>query len=150
MATGVKRTKNSKLFKRIQTLNDSSVAVGWFEDTETYPDGLPVAQVAYDNEFGNSKKGVPSRPFFRRAIAINEGSWIDFCTKSLKEKKPLSEVMERVGTQIVNDVLESVNFFTMKRDNSPRTVARKGFNAPLIDTSHMIKTLRHKVGAKVK
>lgn len=48
------------------------VNVGFLEG-KTYPDGTPVAQVAYWNEFGT--KSMPPRPFMRQAIAANKTEW---------------------------------------------------------------------------
>ena len=45
------------------------VNVGFF-DTDQYPDGTYVAQVAYWNEFGT--KGMPARPFMRQTIAAHK------------------------------------------------------------------------------
>lgn len=48
------------------------VNVGFF-DTDQYPDGTYVAQVAYWNEFGT--KGMPARPFMRQTIAAHKDEW---------------------------------------------------------------------------
>ena len=144
----VKRTKNGELYKRIENLNDSRVAVGWFKETEPYPDGKRVAEVAYDNEFGNRSRGVPQRSFFRTTIHANENQWVKLCSKLLKSGLPMPMVLETMGGVIQGDVQEKIYQIAAAGGNSERTIARKGFDAPLIDTSHMVKTISYKVGVE--
>ena len=53
-------------------MGGGEVAVGFMEGA-TYPDGTPVAAVAFWNEFG--KEGQPPRPFFRQMIAAESPGW---------------------------------------------------------------------------
>ena len=62
-------------------MGGGEVAVGFMEGA-TYPDGTPVAAVAYWNEFGAS--GTPARPFFRQMIAAESPTWAPKMAKLAK------------------------------------------------------------------
>ena len=53
-------------------MGGGEVAVGFMAGA-TYPDGTPVAAVAFWNEFGASD--TPARPFFRQMIAAESPTW---------------------------------------------------------------------------
>lgn len=56
-------------------MGGGAVEVGFMEDA-VYPDGTPVAEVAYLNEMGHGGKfPAPPRPFFRTMIENESPSW---------------------------------------------------------------------------
>lgn len=55
-------------------MGGGSVSVG-FMDGATYPDGTPVAAVAFWQEFGVPSRSIPPRPFFRDMIASESPEW---------------------------------------------------------------------------
>jgi len=130
-------------------MGSGKVDVGFMAGA-TYPDGTPVAAVAYWNEYGNV--GQPARPFFRQMIAKEAGTWADKMAKLAKAtnydgKRVLALMGEDVGgalAQSIND-LESPPL-------APSTIEAKGFAKPLIDTSHMINSIHYQVddGTQVK
>ena len=109
-----------------------------------YPDGTPVALVAAVHEFGAPAKGIPVRPFMRTAIAQNKAKWADQLSRAIGESGTAEAALGMVGESIKDDLRSSI------RDgdwapNKPRTVARKGFAKPLIDTAHMVNSVDHDV-----
>lgn len=97
-------------------------------------DGLPVAQVAFWNNFGTET--APPRPFFSNMIAetvpgmgpkmvemVHEGS---YNTK---------RVLTLAGTYLSDELVRRIKDWPA--DNAPLTVAIKGFNKGLIDKGVM-------------
>ena len=119
-----------------------SLKVGILEGAK-YPNGTSVAQVAFWNEFGT--KRAPPRPFFRTAIAKKSASWGTILAKGMAYyKMDSAKALAALGTQMQSDIRESlVNWTTPP--NAPSTIARKGFNKPLIDTGVMQRKIDYKV-----
>jgi len=67
---------NTKLLEIAKKFGGGHVRVGFLEDKK-YPDGTPVAQVAFWNEFGHegSLKPTPPRPFFRGMVSKYSSQW---------------------------------------------------------------------------
>lgn len=122
--------------------NATAVNVGFLGD-KTYPDGTSVAQVAFWNEFGTSK--APARPFFRRMIDKNSEYWGgQLGAIATAVKYDSKRALDLMGEKIKDDLVGSINSFNSP-GNSEATIARKGFNKPLIDTGVMIRSVASKV-----
>jgi hypothetical protein len=61
-----------KLESLAREMGGGTLSVGFLEG-EVYPDGTPVAQVAYWNEFGTSRS--PARSFFRTMVSAESSTW---------------------------------------------------------------------------
>ncbi len=123
-------------------MGGGEVAVGFMEGA-TYPDGTPVAAVAYWNEFG--KMGQPPRPFFRQMIADESPAWSDKMAKLAKiTNYDGPRVLALMGEDIKGALQQSINDFTTPA-LAPSTVDAKGFAKPLIDTSHMLNSVAYEV-----
>jgi hypothetical protein len=119
-----------------------SVSVGFLE-AATYPDGTPVAAVAFWNEYGGRDR--PPRPFFRRMIAAESPSWADKVAKLAKATNyDGPRVMALMGEDIKGALQKSINDFTTPA-LAASTVADKGFAKPLIDTAHMLNSIGYEV-----
>lgn len=91
-----------------------------------------VAQVAYDNNYGN---GVPARPFFTNVV---EGSkdYHSIFEEYIKDGYPVAQALTYIGIEIQQDIQQEI--INLKEPpNSPATVARKKSSNPLVDTGHM-------------
>lgn len=79
----VKRKTNAKATASLQRLTrqfaDRELQVGWF-NTARYDDdkNTPVAAVAARNEFGDTSKNIPPRPFMRPTVKREESKWKKF------------------------------------------------------------------------
>lgn len=116
----------------------------------TYPDGTPVAAVAYWNEFGTS--GQPARPFFRQMIAKEAGTWAEKMGKLAKATNyDGQKVLALMGEDVGGALAQSINEL-QSPPLAPSTIEAKGFAKPLIDTSHMINSIHYQVdnGSQVK
>lgn len=124
------------------------VRVGFLESA-TYPavaegaKALPVAQVAFWNEFGTVN--TPSRPFFRDTIERKSPRWGVALGNLLRKtnydaEKALALMGEGIKGQLVRAIVE-----WSQPPNAPRTVERKGFNKPLIHTGLMQRSVDYQV-----
>lgn len=122
--------------------------VGFLEDA-TYPSttigGKPlhVAQVAFWNQFGTAT--TPARPFFTTMIERKSPRWGVSLGNLLRKtnynaERALTLMGEGIKGQLVRSIVE-----WQSPPNSPRTIARKGFNKPLIDTALMVRSVDYQV-----
>lgn len=134
-----------KLKEIVDKMGGDTLKVGFLEGA-TYPDGTPVASVAFWNEFGT--KNQPPRPFFRTMVAEKSPAWpaqMGQLAKSTGYDGP--RVLALMGEQIEGDLKESINKFT-DPPLAPSTIKAKGFDKPLIDTSHMVNSTGNEVVKK--
>lgn len=123
-------------------MGGGNVEVG-FIDGATYPDGTPVAAVAFWNEFGTST--IPARPYFRRMIAAESPTWAPKMAKLAKATNyDGQQVLGLMGEDIKGGLQQSINDL-VDPPLSPATIKAKGFDKPLIDTGHMLNSITTKV-----
>ncbi|EMI7065466.1 hypothetical protein V6858_003974 [Providencia rettgeri] len=117
---------------------------GIFE-TAKYPEGEQVAEVAYKQEFGSPSENIPSRPFFRHAIAVNQKNLSAVIANGFRHYDGDIELaMRAAGEVIVDDLRNSViNWSTPP--NAQYTVDLKGFNNPLVDTGQLANSFGYEV-----
>lgn len=117
---------------------------GIFE-TAKYPEGEQVAEVAYKQEFGSPSENIPSRPFFRHAITVNQENWSAVIANGFRHYDGDIELaMRAAGEVIVDDLRNSViNWSTPP--NAQYTVDLKGFNNPLVDTGQLANSFGYEV-----
>ena len=78
---------NRKLKDLARQMGGGNVQIGFLANgpLSTYPDGTPVATVAFWNEFGHGGESPsPPRPFFRTMIAKESPSWPDMLVEVTK------------------------------------------------------------------
>lgn len=107
--------------------------------------GLPVAQVAAWNEWGDPANNRPARPFFRNMISTNKGTWGEELGLLLKANsynsvKALALMGERMRNQLQASIREGK--FAKLADS---TIEAKGFDKTLIDTAHMLNSADYEV-----
>ena len=124
--------------------NPGTLRVGFLEGA-TYPDGTSVAMVAAIQNFGAPAKGIPPRPFFSNMIAAKSPGWADALGNLLRNngmdaRKALQMAGEGIAGQLRQSIVDT---------NAPplaaSTVARKGFDTPLVDTGHMLASVDYEV-----
>lgn len=115
-----------------------------FLEGATYPDGTQVPMVAATNEFGNPANNQPPRPYFRNAIAEHESEWQEAMANLIESGGDTRDVLSIIGEIIVDDIKGSIRQLEAP-PLSPVTIARKGFDKPLIDTSNMLNSVSYEV-----
>ena len=114
----------------------ATLQVGFLEGA-TYPDGKSVAMVAAIQNFGAPARGIPPRPFFSNMVKDKSPEWPEALGKVLVAKSyDATAALELIGQGIKGQLQQSV-VDTNSPPLSPRTIARKGFDKPLIDTVTM-------------
>lgn len=132
----------SEISKELKPLADKNqLKVGFF-DTSKYQNGIYVADVAKNNEFGTLE--IPSRPFFRNAIENNSKKWINFLAQDLVKSENAEISYNRLGEVARGDIVKSINQ-TNSPANSPLTIKAKGSSKPLIDTGFLRANVTFKV-----
>lgn len=130
------------LLRTAKRMGNGEVEVGFMEGA-TYPDGTPVAAVAFWNEYGAGD--TPARPFFRRMIAKESPGWSLKLGKLMKATDyDGAQSLAIMGEDIQGALRESINNFETP-PLAPSTVKAKGFAKPLIDTAHMLNSIEYKV-----
>lgn len=132
-----------ELNKIASGFSDLQLKAGFLEGA-TYPDGTPVPMVAATNEFGNPANNQPPRPYFRNAIAEHEGEWQDAMATLIANGGDTRDALSLLGEIIVDDIKGSIRQLDSP-PLSPVTIARKGFDKPLIDTSNMLNSVSYEV-----
>lgn len=141
------------LIKRMQQLDNTEVEVGFFEEDRYGPENnnLPVALVAYLNEYGHSigPQGVPERPFMHETFGDRMGQFHmaramrEVFITAIKDGRAVERLLKKLG-HMVGDLLE-VAIIDYPGSNSPTTIARKGFDDPLRDTDRMLNSVKFQV-----
>lgn len=132
-----------KLDEIARRMGGGAVSVG-FMDGATYPDGTPVAAVAFWNEYGNGR-GSPPRPFFRDMIAKESPTWAAKMARGAANSDyDGAQVLALMGEDIKGALQQSINDFQTP-GLAQSTIDEKGFAKPLIDTSHMINSISYEV-----
>jgi hypothetical protein len=134
-------TELSKKVKR-----GAKLRVGFFEGA-TYDDGTSVPLVAAVCEFGQTSihPNQPPRPFMRRMIAEKSDEWPNAIGDLLVANDwDGYKALNLTGEAIAGQLRQSILDFTSP-PLSPITIARKGFDKPLIDSGEMLKAVGHEV-----
>lgn len=93
--------------------------------------------VASTHAVGAYEITIPPRPFFRNMIKAKAPGWGDDIAKLLKSTAfDVRRVLDQMGERIKGQLQQSIRD-TDSPPNAPSTVAKKGFNKPLIDTGFM-------------
>lgn len=133
-----------KLVKKIKHQAKKQVlTVGFFD--QTYPDGKRIGKIATINEYGVPEHNQPPRPFMWYTILKNRSKWLDILQEVLTENLDVKKSLNILGDVVAEDVSEMIKVFAYP-PNAPSTIARKGFNDPLVDTGLMRDSVTWKVG----
>lgn len=115
----------------------AKIEVGFFEG-EKYPDGKSVAEVAAFNEFGGGK--VPPRPFMRTCVERRKNIWKKLVRDELAKNEDARVTLALLGNRMVEDLKDYIKIWTYP-PNAPSTIAKKGFNDPLVETGRMMNSV---------
>lgn len=155
----VEKSKLSALINRMQKLDGTVVEDGFFEEDRYGPENfnLPVAFVAYMNEYGHSisLQGVPERPFMHDTYLDNMNQFHmaramrNVFVAAITDGRTVDRILRQTGQMVVDLLQEAIDDYP--GSNSTATIKRKGFNDPLRDTDKMLNSVKfriHKGGMK--
>lgn len=132
--------KRTKSWGDAPTYEGASVRAGILE-TAIYPDGTPVAQVAFWNEYGT--RTAPVRAFMRSTIDSDKDVWVENLGKLLQTQET-GKALNVIGAEMAGSITQSILTFT-EPPNAPYTIAKKGFNKPLVDSGVMSRSVSWEV-----
>lgn len=136
---------NAALAEISARIKKASVLQVGFLEGGTYPDGTSVPMVAAIQNFGAPRVGIPPRPYFSSMVAEKQDEWGPALLKLLRANAYDVELsFKTLGEGIRGQLQQSINDWTVP-PLAESTVARKGFDKPLIDTSHMINSADYRV-----
>ena len=121
---------------------NAKLRVGVLENA-TYPDGTPVAMVAFWNEYGT--RTIPVRAFFRTTISENKKNWVLSVQNLAKQHSDGKKILGLMGEHIKGQIVNSINTWS-DPPNAPYTVKQKGFDKPLVWTGQMMRSISWEVG----
>lgn len=143
-------TKNlSKLKKRLEAANNQIIQAGHFDNKPHTDTGQSIAEIGFLNHegFTTGFAKVPSRPYIEKALQGPNPtkSWYEKEVVKIAEKlmtgdSNMSKEAKLLGRDLQNairSVIENPGAFGIE-PNSPTTVALKGTNAPLQDTTTLL------------
>lgn len=88
---------------------------------------------------------IPSRPFFRDMIQKHKGEWPADLGKIIKASDYDATVsLGRLGKHVEDQLQESIREFSTP-GNAKSTIHKKGFDKPLVDSSHMLNSVNSEV-----
>lgn len=124
--------------------NGGTLKVGFLEGA-TYPNGTPVALVAAIHNYGAPRANIPPRPFFTNMVKDKSKEWPAAVQGLLvKNKYDVKVTLQLTGEAIKGQLQQAIRDF-VGVPLSPVTIARKGFDKQLIDTSHMLNSVSYEV-----
>jgi len=149
------------LEQAIVALQGKQSKVGWF-DSARYPDGKPVAGVAYVHEHGSTARGIPPRPFFRPTIENKKQDWRELSANIAKGvvqgKINPDDMLEIVALTAGGDVAKTITKITSpplkkatvkKRIRGRKVGNKKTAEKPLVDTGLMLASLSAEYNGKI-
>ena len=142
-----------KIGQAAEALRHVEGKVGWFEKSK-YPDGTPVALVAYIQEKGYLPKNIPPRPFLRPTAINNEEDWQKLSAQIAQQviankmtaKDGMQLLVDRAAGQ-VKKTISNVWQPALKEQTILRRLSKRknkkvtlSLTKPLIDTGIMFGT----------
>lgn len=119
-----------------------------FKSTATYPNGIPVAYVAYLNEFGGHN---PPRPFMKRTFEKECKKWTNI-VRVVLSKDGLSQnsakiALGRAGQTAVADIQKTIKAWNPNdpRANKPATIRAKQRKTEGVRGKNLVKTNPYRV-----
>ena len=134
-----------KIKRALRHVDGKSVTVGLHE--EDAGEGDPSnAEKGYYNEFGTEH--IPARPFLRSTHDSKKLEWVRRMQRDfglvLGNRMTGQRMLESVGKLAASDVHQAVIDWDTP-PNAPRTVQKKGFDDPLVETGEMAEAIDYKV-----
>lgn len=143
--------KDLKRIRRELIKAASQVAQVGFFDGDPHPNSpeRSVAQIAAIQEFGLPEENIPERPFMAAtASGTKVGRPIAQALKALlRGTADASNLWFAAGLFYAREMSKTISDFSVPA-NAPFTIAKKGFDNPLVETGHMRDSVKNRVKRK--
>ena len=103
---------------------NASVRVGVLENA-TYPDGTPVAMVAFWNEYGT--RTADPRPFFRTTVWENKKNWVLSVQNLMKQHDNPQQVMGLIGVAMSEQIKDSIKTLSSPKNSDVTLLLKNRF-----------------------
>ena len=135
-----------KLCNGYLALNGKTIKAGVLKGAGSYK-GVSIAQVAKWNEYGTDNGRIPSRPFIAIATDESRGWQSEVKTEigSITSSADANRALKTIGKKMKEDIKKIIGDRSKLRPNAPSTIARKGFDAPLLDTGKLEESINYEV-----
>ena len=99
------------------------------------------------NEFGDPGHGLPPRPFMATTFRRYYKKWLQTILTELRKSTATSRTALSVaGLEAATDICKTLQSApSLFKENRPSTIAKKGFDYPLLETGKMFKSIRYKI-----
>lgn len=132
---------------RLKLLSKKVIVVGFPKGkSQAYPDGTSVIDVAASHVYG---VGVPERDFMSLAAEGIERETKPFL-RAIVKSEDISEVraLQTAAGLVAETEIKNAIVELDEPPNSSATIAAKGSDNPLIDTTHMLRSVTHVIRDK--
>ena len=147
-----KDVNRSKIEANVRALENGFVKVGFPSGGPISSESINVAQKAAFNEYGSAEHNVPPRPFMKQAMELNRQKlrWLSAGLMSRVQRLLLSprQALGILGEAHSGQIRSTIQTDGHFARNAPSTIAKKGDDKPLIETSQMMNAITHKVVLK--
>lgn len=136
-----------RIKQELEVLGRASVKIGLQEGTTTEDGSASLPEIGFYNEFGTAR--IPPRPAHAQAYDKNKGK-IDTAIKRLHDsvvagRRSAKDALGLLGQLHQRNIQKSIRDLR-EPENAPSTIERKGSDNPLIDSGHMVQSIRYEVG----
>ena len=148
-----------KALRNLANLKDIHGYAGIFEEAGTYPTkgNPPIAMVAFWNQFGtrnsDGTERIPERPFMSTAfdeIRRDLEKELEWALEDIIDGKATPyKAIDRAGKYLAKNIKKKIVEWKIPR-NADSTIAKKGFDDPLIETRRMLNSVKFKKFKKPK
>lgn len=139
-----------RIVAEAKRIKGSFTTIGVQDTGEYYEEGLvTVAEVAFWNEFGTVT--APERSFLRSTIDENRPDLDKLTAKLINEiilgRIDTNKALQKLGLKIQELIKKKILEYN-DIPNAPSTIARKGFNNPLVNTRRLWRSIAHQATIK--
>lgn len=139
-----------ELLKRMRRLTNKEVHAGFF-DSEPHDgprsDGFTIPELAIQNEYGNYKLKIPSRPFMSESVGDKQKILSILKSVKLSLLRDPINALKVVGSKMEQAIKDSIISGDWE-PNRPSTIKKKGSSSPLIDTGQLSESASNRVETK--
>lgn len=154
MVTKTVKPARDKLKNTLREMKSMSLKVGYFADQGLHNSGMNYPSLMYLQEVTgvHSKSGRVHRRAFEVTMMAHRRELIDTLTGKLKgaisSGASVMPAYEAFCQKTQKEIQNTFGDSGLLPANSPATIKRKGFNAPLIETSDLKKHLTYRINKK--
>lgn len=154
MVRQVKKPGRDQLAATLKSLVATTVKVGYFADQGMHPlakMNYPSLMYLQEIHGVRARGGLVKRRLFEETM-VEEGGRIMKSTKQMLAKQivrgNVDAVKEHFGKETQKAIRDNFGNTSIMRENAEATVAKKGFNAPLIESGDLRSKLVYRITKK--